>query len=262
MLTSFTGDARNTKMGLLELIQALAVLLLCLIHLFIGRMHFLHRGKSWLSFSGGAASAYVFVYLLPKLGYQQIILAGAAPQTDWLGYLQHHAYLVAFAGFLTYFAVSRAGQKLEVPADQTPNDALSHPLEALHILFMALYSVLVGYLITDYARGLTPVILGTIALMLHFMGADHVLLESYKSLYQRLIRWLLVGATLTGACIGVLTTLSPTVFALWFAFLAGAILVNVLEEELPEGRDSNFQWFLIGAVTFSALILGLEFSAV
>ena len=64
-----------------------------LVHLLVGRLHFLHRHKGWLSFSGGAAAAYVFVYILPKLGYQQLILAGAWllswPLGQWPEQLPH-----------------------------------------------------------------------------------------------------------------------------------------------------------------------------
>ncbi len=250
-------------MGPKESFQLLALVLLCLVHLFVGRLHFLHRSRGWISFFGGAAAAYVFVYLMPKLGYQQLILTGVVPASGWLGYLQHHAYLVAFVGFLTYFGASRAGASAEVPTDQSAKDSLSHPLEMLHILSAALYALLVGYLLADYQRpGITPILLGMIALSLHFLGADHALLERYGKLYDRLIRWLLVGATIAGACIGALTTLRPTVVAMWFAFLAGAIIVNVLEDELPKGRQSDFWWFVAGALSFAALILALQFRAV
>ncbi|MDJ0840869.1 MAG: hypothetical protein QNK37_30435 [Acidobacteriota bacterium] len=242
--------------------QILALVLLCLVHLFVGRLHFLHRGKSWLSFSGGAAAAYVFVYILPKLGYQQLILSGAAPAGGWLGYLQHHAYLVAFLGFLVYFGASRAGQCVE-PVDRTPPEGLSHPLDILHILSVVLYALLVGYLVADYQRpGSAPIALATIALTMHFVGSDHVVAQRYGRLYDRFIRWSLVGATIAGACIGVLTTLRPTIVALWFAFLAGAIIIIVLEEELPEGDHGDFWWFFAGAVFFSVLILGVQMKSV
>ena len=42
---------------------------LCALHLFGGRLHFLtyvHRSK-WLSFAGGALVAYVFLHLLPEV---------------------------------------------------------------------------------------------------------------------------------------------------------------------------------------------------
>lgn len=247
-------------MGLKEFMQVFALVLICLVHLFIGRIHVLRRGKSWLSFSGGAAAAYVFIYLLPKLGYQQLILAGVAPASGWLGYLQHHAYLVAFAGFLVYFGASRAGRSVDVATDGTSIQHLAHPAEAVHLLSVVLYSVLVGYLIVDAQRpGLAPLGLATVALTLHFLGADHVVQERYGALYDRIVRWLMVGAVIAGACIGALTILRPTIVALWFAFLAGAIIINVIEEELPrQGGHNDYWWFLTGAVFFSALILGFQ----
>ena len=249
-------------MGPREYLQILALLLLCLVQLFVGRLEFLQRDKGWLSFSGGAAAAYVFVYILPKLGYQQLILVGAVPARGWLGFLQHHAYLVAFAGFLVYFGASRAGGRVAVPADHTPMQSLRHPLESMYILSAALYSLLVGYLIADYQKpGWAPLLLGTIALTLHFLGACHVVLERFGKLYERLIRWLLVGATIAGACIGFLTTLRPTIVALWFAFLAGAIIINVLEQELPQREHSRLGWFFAGALFFSTLTLWYQFEA-
>ncbi len=249
-------------MGPREYLQILALVLVCLVHVFVGRLQFLHRSKGWLSFSGGAAAAYVFVYILPKLGYQQLILAGAVPQAGWLGYLQHHAYLMAFAGFLAYFGASRAARSIDGPADQARITTASHPLDAVHILSVALYALLVGYLVADYqGAGVTPILLGTIALSLHFLGSDHFVRRHYGELYDRFIRWLLAGATIAGACIGALTTLRPTIVALWFAFLAGAIIVNVLEEELPARGNSNFWWFFAGALFFSVLTLVLQFMA-
>ncbi len=245
-------------MGLREFLQILTLVLLCLAHLFVERLHFLHRGQAWISFSGGAAAAYVFVYLLPKLGYHQLILSGAAPASGWLGYLQHHAYLVALVGFLVYFGASRAGRYAKMSVDQMPSEGLRHPLEILHILAAVLYALLVGYIVADFHRGWTPMVFGTIVLTMHFVGYNHAVAEHYGRLYDRFIRWALVGATIVGACIGALTTLRPTIVAIWFAFLAGAMIINVLEEELPEGRHSSFWWFFAGAVFCSVLILALQ----
>lgn len=250
-------------MGARELLQVLAVLLLCLTHLYVSRLRFLHRQEGWLSFTGGAASAYVFVYILPKLGYQQLILAGAVPAEGWLGYLQHHAYLVAFAGFLSYFGVTRIAERVQVDPNQPVPLSVDEPLEALHVGAMALYALLVGYLLADYqGDGWAPIALATTALTLHFIGASHVILKRYGPHYDRWIRWLMVAATIAGAGIGALTTLRPTIVALWFAFLAGAIIVIVLEQEIPHGEHSHFGWFFSGAAFFSALALTAEITVI
>jgi hypothetical protein len=40
-----------------------------------------------------------------------------------------------------------------------------------------------------------------------------------------------------------------------FSFLSGAIVLNVLKEELPEERKSRFLPFLAGAATYGALLV-------
>ena len=77
-------------------------------------------------------------------------------------------------------------------------------------------------------------------------------------LYERSIRWLLAGATIVGAVIGAVTAIRLTIVALWFAFLAGAIIVNVLEQKLPDGKSSDFGWFFTGATLCSLLFLWTE----
>jgi hypothetical protein len=42
-----------------------------------------------------------------------------------------------------------------------------------------------------------------------------------------------------------------------FAFLAGGVVLNVLKEELPDGRESRFLPFLAGPGACAALLLAL-----
>jgi hypothetical protein len=242
--------------------SVISVVLLSLVHVFVGRLRFLDRedGSGWLSFSGGAAIAYVFVYLLPKLGRGQIVLGSAAAEYGYLDYLQHHVYLVALAGFTVYFGIALAAERLkEIPPDSGGTEAHSHPLEFVHIAGFAAYSLLIGYVVADVPqRGIAPLLLLTLALLLHVVGSDHALCQRYGRLYFRWIRWLLVAAVLAGWAIGVLTIVSAATVALWFSFLAGSIIINVIEEELPAGRHAHFWPFLGGAAVFTALILLIE----
>ncbi len=243
------------------LFSFVAVVLFCLVHLFIGRMRFLDKDRSWVSFCGGAAAAYVFVYMLPKLGYEQLILAGVlAERGSVLDYLHHHAYLVALAGFIVYFGVLMAVKGLKgLSPSEEPAGALGHPLEAIHILGFTGYSLLVGYLVADMQRpGLAPLILITSAFVLHFLGSDHVLYERYGTFYDRFVRWLLVAGALVGWGIGVLTEIPTATVALWFAFLTGGIIITVIDEELPRERQGQFWPFVGGAAGFAALILIFE----
>ncbi len=52
-----------------------------------------------------------------------------------------------------------------------------------------------------------------------------------------------------------MTTLPEFVVGILFAFLAGAIVLNVLKEELPEERQSRFWLLAPGALGYAALLL-------
>ena len=59
----------------------------------------------WLSLAGGASVAYVFVgHLLPELKKgQDVIVRADLP----LEFLEHHAYIVALLGFITFYGLER-----------------------------------------------------------------------------------------------------------------------------------------------------------
>lgn len=226
----------------------IAVCLLSLTHIFVGRLRFLHAQphSAWLSLSGGAAVAYVFAYLLPKLAQKQEVLLNAS-DSGLYGFLEHHAYLVALAGFVVYYGIGRAAVF-----------AKNHVLLVQVAGFVG-YSVLIGYLVAD-SPSIVALVLITIAMSLHFLGMDHGLLHKYGAAYDRVIRWLLVLSILVGWGIGVSTKISDTTVALWFAFLAGGIIINVIEEELPAENHGRFLPFFAGAVAFTILVLAIEWS--
>jgi len=60
---------------------------------------------------------------------------------------------------------------------------------------------------------------------------------------------------LFGWGLGQLIEVSEAATSVLFAFLAGSIILNVLKEELPEGRQSRFTPFAGGAVVYTVLLL-------
>ncbi len=224
----------------------IAACLLSLTHILVGRLRFLHAEphSAWLSLSGGAAVAYVFAHLLPKLAQKQEALLNAS-DSGLYGFLEHHAYLVALAGFVVYYGIGRAAVF-----------AKTHVL-SVQVAGFAGYSLLIGYLVAD-SSGLVALALITLAMILHFLGMDHGLLHKYVALYDRVIRWLLALSILVGWTIGVSTNISDTTVALWLAFLAGGIIINVIEEELPSERHGRFWPFLAGVMVFTILVLAIE----
>jgi len=58
-----------------------------------------------------------------------------------------------------------------------------------------------------------------------------------------------------GWAIGMVTNVSEGARAVFLAFLAGAVILTVIKEELPEERESRFWPFLIGATLYATLLL-------
>ena len=239
----------------------LAVCLFSLVHLFIGRLRIQHSGQRsvFLSGAAGVAVAYVFVRVLPKLAQkQQVFLQATDP--GLYGFLEHHAYLIALTGFVLYYALDRAVVFLEDRSSiHGVSELPSRIVPSLQVVGFAAYSLLIGYLAADISGpGLTPLLLFTTAMFLHFLGNDYGLHHKYGVVYERTIRWVLVVSTFAGWGIGVATRVSDTTEALWTSFLSGGIIINAIKDELPTQQHARFWPFLVGATAYALRWLAIE----
>lgn len=55
--------------------------------------------------------------------------------------------------------------------------------------------------------------------------------------------------------LGVVGELPPAAVVAVRALLAGGVVLNVLQEELPEDRDSSYPAFLLGALGYASVLL-------
>lgn len=243
-----------------------AALLLALVHVFAPAMRFLEgtpRSK-WLSIFGGISVAYVFVQLLPELAEAETQIRKAVGDVG-LGVAERHVYLVALAGLATFYGLDRlAKSSREAEAAKQPEHGgrIAHDTSTsprvfwIHINSFAVYNALIGYLLLHREKT-TLISLGfyAVAMALHFVVTDYGLNEDHKQRYRHVGRWLLVTAVLGGFVTGYLTSIAEAAIAVLIAFLAGGVILNVLKEELPEERKSNFWAFAAGLVLYSALLL-------
>lgn len=227
------------------------------IHLFIGRLRFLDvvPRSRWLSAAGGVAVAYVFLHILPELSTHQERFA------EGLGVSEQAAeglvYLLALAGLATFHGLERLAKASRGRSRRTSgNDVVEAELFWLHIGAFALYNVLIGYLLLHREESsLWPLFLYFIAIALHFVTTDFGLREDHRQRYDRRGRWVIAISVISGWTLGVLTSISALLIGFLFSFLAGAIILNVLKEELPEGRQSRFWPFAIALSGCAALLL-------
>ncbi len=96
-----------------------------------------------------------------------------------------------------------------------------------------------------------------ISMAVHFLVVDYRLMEIHKGAYQRVGRWLLTLAILVGWVVGITTVISPMVVTLLLAFLAGGIVLVVLEEEFSREHPSSFAAFVVAVIISIAVQISI-----
>ena len=225
----------------------ISVIVFSLVHLFAEKARWLEEAThgALLSAGGGVAIAYVFVDLLPKLSEKDVLI-----RNQWgeaIPYVEHHAYIMALAGFLLFFGIERSKTLLK--------DKLSFPIS---LLSYSLFNFLVGYAVVDKNDPeVQPLLLFTIAMALHYFVNDFTLSEKYGEKYQKEGRWILVLSLFLGWFTGFMITLSAPAIALVGAFIGGGVIMNVTRHELPKNTPHSFAAFCLSAILYTVILLSV-----
>ena len=235
----------------------IAILLLACVHLLVKELRRLEAGTRYalLAAGAGASLAYVMLRILPKLAEKQDSLLASA-DTGLRGFLEHHAYLVAMLGLVTYYGISRVAA---YGAEEAGSGRRFRAARIAAAVGYGAYSMLIGYLIVSREQfGLLSIVLITGGMGTLFLVTDHGLRNKWPVAYDDWIRWVLAIALVAGWAIGLWVEIAPNIIALWYAFLAGIMLIGVIGEKLAM-EESGASWaFLAGVVAFTALLLLLE----
>lgn len=239
-------------MKMLSLVLAIGFAVL---HFSAKYMVFLKRvpRSRFLSFAGGIAVSYVFVHLLPDLHTHQQVLEKKA-QNGLLRFIENHAYLMALMGLALFYGleevVSQSTKKKETKA--------SSGVFWLHVGVFFFYNMLIGYLlIQETFDQVLGMLFYFLALSVHFMTIDQSMREAHQHVYDQYGRWILIFAVLVGWALGAVTELKEAAVSTMLAFLSGALILNVLKEELPKESESSFGAFAAGLIIYSALLLAV-----
>ncbi|WP_050182360.1 hypothetical protein [Domibacillus robiginosus] len=225
-----------------------------IIHFWAKYMSFPKRiSKSrFLSFAGGIAVSYVFVHLLPDLSTHQQVLEEA--DNGILRFVENHAYLMALVGLALFYGLEEA----VAHSTRKKQSKASSGIFWLHIGVFFFYNMLIGYLLVqENFNQVIGMLLYFLALAVHFLTVDQSMREAHQHVYDQYGRWLLIFAVLIGWVIGVFTEFKETILSAMVAFLSGALILNVLKEELPKESESSFGAFAAGLIIYSALLLAV-----
>lgn len=228
------------------------------IHLFSRYLPFLDNvpRSRLLSAAGGISVAYVFIHLLPELNKHNEVLDNNI-QSDALKFFENHTYIVAMIGLAIFYGLERMVKTSKKKQQKKNNmNRASKGVFWIHIASFFLYNSLIGYLLLHGEQEtIEGLIFYFIALAVHFITSDHSLREAHKELYDRIGRWLLAAAILAGWAIGIIVEVNENVIAVLFAVLTGGVILNVMKEELPEERESNFWAFAAGMAGYTLLLM-------
>jgi zinc transporter ZupT len=221
---------------------------------FLAKIERLNRlmKRSWvLSGAGGIAVAYVFVHILPELSQHQSTLEGS--KKPWLKFLENDAYVAALIGLVLYYGMERA---VKTSGRKHRAAHIESRVFWIHTGAFAVYNGLIGYLLDHrlQQKNALNLVVFTFAMGLHFFVNDHTLHEHHREKYDRFGRWLLAGSVLSGWGAGIAADIPKSALALIFAFLSGAILVNVMKEELPHQKESSVWAFFLGAALYTCML--------
>lgn len=174
-------------------------------------------------------------------------------QSGPFGFLERHIYIIALGSLILFYGLERIARSSKEAGEE---EKTSRNVFWLHISVFALMNALIGYLLLHGSqRTLLTLFLFFVAMLLKFVVNDHGLHNLHKDAYDNLGRWLLAGAVLLGWGIGAAIELPAMGPALLQSFLAGAVILNVLKEELPEERQAHIWPFVLGAVVYSGVLL-------
>ncbi len=224
----------------------LALLALILVHFFANQtrvLGWLWHGR-FLSFAAGISFAYVFVDLLPALEKGQPVLKHTFGEI--IPYFDRHAYLIALIGVLVYYGL------------QTPSASNSTKGFWFKIGGYLLFNFFVGASLADSNNpDIQPIFLFTIAMSMHYFIHDHNVSIDNPTLYTHAVRWWLVLALCGGYLVGYYTHIPNAVVAVAVSFLAGGMLLNALRYELPKREQLGYAFFVMGALGYTAVLLGI-----
>ena len=193
------------------------------------------------SFGGGMAIGYVFVHLLPELEAGHPFLGKAI-------------FLMALAGFVIFYGVHelsyvRSGGESQRVAPLSGFYLKLIPLWVFNWLIV--YALPVHYL----QSGVRVVPIG-LALLLHLIHKDYLLVREYPRPFGTWGRFVLALAPLAGWVTALVARSNQeAINDILVALLAGTVLYSVFREELPEHVSSRFPSFIAGVIVFLIVVL-------
>lgn len=227
------------------------------IHVFTNYIKYLDRKPKnrLMSLVSGGSIAYVFLHLVPELTHYQEV-AENADLPAWMESLDYVTYLATLAGLALFYSINQLSEKSQEQNKRKKN--MTRPSKDIFILEIsafAMYNMLIGYLLVELSGEMIfDYIIYFIVFSFHFVANNRILHLTHEDLYTRAGRWILASSVFIGWLIYQLTPTNDLVIAFFSAFLTGGVILNIMNDELPDEKNNSFPFFLIGLIFITVLL--------
>ncbi|QDY45767.1 hypothetical protein HF394_10615 [Planococcus glaciei] len=228
-----------------------------IVHIFTNAIKRLEKRMTnrLVSLVSGGSIAYVLLHLVPELTHYQDV-AHEAALVPWLEKVDYVTYMSALLGVAVFYGINQLSEKSE--RENRRKENLTRPsvsIFALEISAFALYNGLIGYLLQELSGdNIAAYVVYFIVFSFHFIANNRILHLTHEDLYTRIGRWVLAFSVLTGWILYEVTHASDLTLAFMSSFLTGGVVLNILNDELPEERESSFPAFIVGMIFIAVLL--------
>lgn len=208
-----------------------------------------------MSLLSGGSVAYVFLHLVPELThYHDVVQKANLP--NWIESFDYVAYIISLIGIAIFYGIDQLNEKSREKNEQTNN--LTRPRKRvflLHIGTFALYNGLIGYLLPHLSgESIAAYAIYFIVFSFHFLANNRILHLTHEDLYTKAGRWILAFSVFLGWLLSETTHTNELTVALLSSFLTGGLVLNILNDELPEQKKSSFLFFVLGILIVGTLL--------
>ena len=206
--------------------------------------------------AGGLAVSFVAIRLMPAVADSDARLR-AAIEDGPLHFVDDPAWTLLLLSLFVFYGLERLARRSQAAnRDAGSGEATRPGVFWLHMATFAAMNVLVGYLLLhNQERSGGALAAFFVAMLVKFVVNDHGLHSLHKARYDNLGRWLLAAAVVGGWGLRAVHRFSDAVPVALQAILAGAVLLNVLKEELPSERKSRYWAFLAAGLAYAGFLL-------
>jgi len=206
--------------------------------------------QKWFSFSSGIAITYFFLYLLPSLNQRQDTL-----RIDWLNLsLPSEIYFVSLIGFTLFYGTMRF-IRLSFFQDTRTEKYFSYYLQ---IGLLTGYMFFSAYVVTASFDSVVTKLFYATALGIHFLAVGNDLYLRYGDKFIKRGRYFITVGILCGGIFSYYVDLMSHVETIIFAFVAGAMILNIVKYKLPTDRELVYPVFIATVIIYSFILIILK----